>query len=52
MGPDAVDTTGVQAVEKFAGMWGLPALVIAASAFGLSLAQRKLGRDALTEAVR
>lgn len=52
LGPDASDTGGLQAVGRFAVVWGLPALVLGVSAFGLTLAQRKMGRDALTEAVR
>jgi hypothetical protein len=52
LGPDAVDSAGGRAVGRFAGVWGLPALALTASAAGLAVVQSRMGPDALTRAIR
>jgi hypothetical protein len=37
-----VETTGAQAAYKFLVGWGVPALILAAPLYGLSVAQRRL----------
>ncbi|WP_020475537.1 hypothetical protein [Zavarzinella formosa] len=52
LGPDAVDSAGIQSVSKFAVMWGLPALTLAVAVAGLTLVQRRLGANAFDAAIR
>ena len=44
LGPDMVETSGAQAVFKFAVSWGLPALVLAVPLFGLMRIERWLAK--------
>lgn len=44
LGPKAVDSVGVHAVERFAELWGVPALVIAAPLVGLLWVERRVMR--------
>jgi hypothetical protein len=42
LGPDSVESTGAQAVVKFAAQWGVPALAVAAPIAILTLVDRRL----------
>jgi hypothetical protein len=46
LGPDMVETAGMQAVVKFLGVWGIPAAVMAGLVLVMTHAVRRAGKSA------
>ena len=42
LGPKSVDSTGISAVTKFLGAWGIPSVVLVVLVVGLSVISRRI----------